>query len=296
MKTRAFTLIELLVVIAIIALLIGILLPTLAAARANSKATACGSTLRSVGQALMMYSNDHKEVVCPSYTMTGTSGTGVPLDGWGPILDRDGYMQGAGEQALKKSPFTCPEARDVPGLLAGQTGNDPDNPKGYMDWPCVRSGSGFATTTIPERQLEKIIRVAYWINGDNPIGGSVAVVPDVFYTGSVGYGPGSNGVSIRYTKLSAFERPQTLVTVADGVYAGRQRDNRQGSTNCRIGFRHPGGKGAANAAFADGHVQSIMGSKFPRALGGKNVPQEIIDENRHGQPTVYANPSRALGL
>jgi prepilin-type N-terminal cleavage/methylation domain-containing protein/prepilin-type processing-associated H-X9-DG protein len=296
MKRPAFTLIEVLVVIAIIALLVAILLPALASARGNAKATACASNLRGIGQALMMYPSDHKEMVCPSYTMTGTSGTGIPLDGWGPILDRDGYMQGAGEQMLKKSPFTCPESKDVPGLLAGQTGNDPDNPKGYMDWPCVRNGAGFATTTIPDRNLEKIVRVAYWINGDNPIGGAAAVTPNLFYTGSVGYGPGTNGLSITYTRLSAFVRPSTLVAVADGVYAGRQRDNQQGSTNCRIGFRHPGGKGSANAAFGDGHVQSILGTKFPRALGGKNIPQEIIDENKHGQPTVYADPSRALGL
>ncbi len=291
---RAFTLIELLVVIAIIALLISILLPALASARRNARATACGASLRGIGQAFTLYNNDNKELVVPSYTMTGTSGTGVPLDGWGPLLDRDGYMVGSGEQALR-SPFTCPEAKDVSGLLAGQTGNDPDNPKGWMDWPCMRSGTGFATVTIPERNLEKIIRVAYWINGDNPIGGATVVTPDVFYTSSVGYGPGTNGLTMRHNRLSSFERPHTLVAAADGVYAGRQRDNRQGSTNCRIGFRHPGGKGAANAVFADGHVASILGSVFPRALGGKNVPSEVWEENRHGQPTVYARPERWLG-
>ena len=70
----------------------------------------------------------------------------MPLDGWGPLLDRDGYMSGGGEQQLKKSPFTCPEARDVDGLLAGQTGNNPDNPRGWMDWPCIRTGAGFTPT------------------------------------------------------------------------------------------------------------------------------------------------------
>jgi prepilin-type processing-associated H-X9-DG protein len=122
----------------------------------------------------------------------------------------------------------------------------------------------------------------------------VEVVPDVFYTGSVGYGPGSNGLKIKPTRISAFSKPHTLVAVADGIYAGRQRDNRQGSTNCRIGYRHPGGKGSANAAFADGHVQLIKGTEFPRALGGKNIPSEIWEENRHGQPTVYADPERSL--
>ncbi len=299
MKTpapRAFTLIELLVVIAIIALLVAVLLPALAAARKAGKSTVCLSNLRSIGQAHVLYSGDHRERVVPSYTMTGTTGAGVPLDGWGPILDRDGYMGGAGEATLRGSPFTCPEALDVPGVLAGQTGNDPDNPKGWMDWPCLRTGSAFVPTTIPDRGLEKTVRVAYWINGDNPIGNGSAVVPNLYYTGSVGYGPGSNGLSIEYTMMSAFVRPDTLVAVADGVYSGRQRDNRIGTTNCRIGYRHRGGKGQSNTAFADGHARPIEGTRFPRATGGKADAQTIADENRNGQPTVYANPERALGL
>ncbi|MCH8964587.1 MAG: prepilin-type N-terminal cleavage/methylation domain-containing protein, partial [Planctomycetes bacterium] len=58
-RNRGFTLVELLVVIAIIALLIAILLPSLARARELAKRTVCGTQLKAVGGAATMYANDN---------------------------------------------------------------------------------------------------------------------------------------------------------------------------------------------------------------------------------------------
>jgi len=77
MKRPAFTLIELLVVIAIISLLVAILVPALARAKAASKITYCASNLHQLGLGVASYANVNKGIIPigPNYL----SDYGVPF-------------------------------------------------------------------------------------------------------------------------------------------------------------------------------------------------------------------------
>src|SRR3954471_5954414 len=76
-KNQGFTLVELLVVIGIIALLISILLPSLNRARETANRVKCGSNLKQIGQALLLYSNENRNAFPRTYYNSGTAANPV---------------------------------------------------------------------------------------------------------------------------------------------------------------------------------------------------------------------------
>ena len=86
-RMRSFTLIELLIVIAIIAILAGMLLPALKAARAKAQSIACTSNLRQLGIYNMNYSDAYKGFIL--YTPYWN---GIQVS-WGSLLQNAGIIK-----------------------------------------------------------------------------------------------------------------------------------------------------------------------------------------------------------
>lgn len=291
--SRALTLVELLCVVGVIALLVALILPGFSKARHQARDLLCKSHLKSLGAGMAAYSAVNDDAIIPSYNMRGITGGRLnPFDGWGPILDRDEFVTGNG--SLANNPFVCPETANRSGLAATNRGASDDDPLGYMDWPAVVTFTAAFAITIPERGFDKIVRVSYWINGENPVGAPREVRPGLFYTASAGYGPDGGGRFLPQNSLHQIATPGRLVALADGVFAGNQSATRPGQKGLRIGYRHGARLGHANVAFADGHVESVGADAFPRAPGPGVSADQARAENLGAGPTLFAKPDQAL--
>ncbi len=139
-RRKGFTLIELLVVVAIIALLIAILLPSLARARELARRSMCASNLRQVGLALNTYAKDNEERF-PALGSPGSSDDMIGTD-----ADDSG-------NEVTDDPFNCAwrnlddNAVDDP-FDPGGADNDPGNTRTVSSCLWLLNSYGLATPQL----------------------------------------------------------------------------------------------------------------------------------------------------
>lgn len=117
MRRTAFTLVELLIVIAVIAMLFGVLVPVLRAAREQARAVTCGSNLKQLCMALMVYEQENETF--PHGFANVAYSTVVPPGGYVGDASRDrmGWwwfhllVSALGEEYDKGTVAWCPSRR-----------------------------------------------------------------------------------------------------------------------------------------------------------------------------------------
>jgi prepilin-type N-terminal cleavage/methylation domain-containing protein len=107
-RQSGFTLIELLVVVAIIALLIAILLPSLAGARDTAKRVVCGANMKSIGTSVATFANQMNNRV--PYTQVGIAG----CPWWGNLMYDVDYKTMRDQCGLSPKLLSCPAAPPPP--------------------------------------------------------------------------------------------------------------------------------------------------------------------------------------
>ena len=228
-KFRGFTLIELLITIAIIAILAGMLLPGLSAARTAAGRTSCSGNMKQVFSGIAMYNLDNDDYM-PSFVGTyGYHGISWQISAYlkvsGPgMLTRPVYMD---EQSIDfekpRGVFFCPAVPENPADCASFSGSLPSTQRyssNYMptawiytppdpSWGSLRggwtnrdaSGSGF---------YEQHIRLSRIMNGS-------LIMAEAGWSGATGAG------NVAYA----------LPRLADGQYPGDSFWNQDGCAGYR---------------------------------------------------------------
>lgn len=293
---RAFTLVEVLVCIAVIALLLGLLLPSLAGARTTARGVHCQSNQRQLVTAWTLYAGDYRDRAMPlAYWEAVDIATGPQVFWWGtsgtPATQVDHtkgfifpYLDGC---PARNSVFECPSQRW--GTYQPQGGSrQPTSTYGYNGYyltPSKTPGWGAQIGTRPWQRVSSIPQPSQLLvfadtllggefKGD-PVRNCALLDPPLLFS--------TNGGDYPSTVIPDDSEDELVASLLD---SGRWHVNPYPTTAFRHGSDSPTGRMAA-AATADSSVRV-----FPHPQNQGLRANHLIDSIGGLNPTLYVPDAR----
>lgn len=273
-KRSAFTLIELLVVISIIALLIGILLPALGAARRTARDIQCTSALRQMGIGLYAYSTEYDGNLPISFTndIDPNSTTANGSVDWAILISS--YIQGDGANTYDEAAGSGPVNEES---LAANTSGVFFCPSRAIDAGRIHYGANAYTMPV-------------YFNGffnNRPNGGTplgyysvdfMKRTSEIFWIADAGQQVSGTNIGNSFSAMDSIDSGSgdTLQWYSasdtdneDEIDPGPNEDINNQATISQPRWRHGSGGlengsdgGNCNVLFGDGHAASTSRSEF----------------------------------
>ena len=245
-KIRAFTLIELLVVIAIIALLVSILMPSLAKAKDQAKAAICGANQHTVGTGFALYSEDWQEVWPRAW------GRWVNIDGPGHYQDWAGGI-------AKYVGLPEPDPKVFPETFAG-----------YGQWVAAIGSSNAMMCPVPQPGAYKATTFGVFANSYAMAARGTSDDLGIWYWKGWSLNP-------RYTNMSSTALlgdgvyNMSMYVINDEYYVANAPDTGTDTTGYSFGYYSH--LGNINMLFNDGHVlrDKRLPAPYDQTSANKNL-------------------------
>jgi prepilin-type N-terminal cleavage/methylation domain-containing protein/prepilin-type processing-associated H-X9-DG protein len=239
-KRKGFTLIELLVVISIIALLVGILLPALGAARKSAQNMQCLSNLRQIGLGLWAYSHENKDLFPPCYTngqnpeerLGFTEATEWPVIVNAYLTQSGQSVYGSNDEGTKNNTeaLLCPSAVKEGGRLHYSANR--------LLFPLDLYKKTDTVNFLPLYNTNSAVRTTEVIM----IGDALQNNDLDAYSGLDKIDGGRAIKRKHYYDATYNQNERAIVQFPNAVGGGE------------FSYRHPGGEGSVNTVFVDGHA------------------------------------------